>query len=209
MMLVLTIPLLFLYTDSGDIVLSFLFLINIVFVLGEELEDYPESPGSPSAITGEAASRLLDADDSPMDSAGTSSGVRATPTATAGGHVPSQKRQYSGGSENTEPPAPSAGLNLPPIYFSVQRKKLNKTVVRHLDGGATSATEGTISGAPVSSHSSIGSFANSGDHRSIEGTDVGQDNPPVFVLADQNFPPMVPVGGMGNVSRLFRLKMLH
>jgi hypothetical protein len=36
-------------------------------------------------------------------------------------------------------------------------------------------------------------------HRSIEGSDVGMDNPPVFILSDQNFPLMVPVGG-GKVS---------
>jgi hypothetical protein len=33
--------------------------------------------------------------------------------------------------------------------------------------------------------------------RTIEGSDVGLDNPPLFVLADQNFPPIVPVGGEG------------
>jgi hypothetical protein len=32
-------------------------------------------------------------------------------------------------------------------------------------------------------------------HRTVDGTDVGQNSPPVFVLTDQNFPPMVPVGG--------------
>ncbi len=31
--------------------------------------------------------------------------------------------------------------------------------------------------------------------RTIEGSDVGLDNPPLFVLANQNFPPIVPVGG--------------
>jgi hypothetical protein len=34
-------------------------------------------------------------------------------------------------------------------------------------------------------------------HREIEGEDVGQDCPPVFVLSDQNFPAMLPVGGGG------------
>ncbi len=31
--------------------------------------------------------------------------------------------------------------------------------------------------------------------REIEGADVGMDTPPVFVLTDQNFPPMIPAGG--------------
>jgi hypothetical protein len=148
-----------------SIVTFFPFLLTLVIVLGEELEDYPESLDSPSAITGEAASRLLDAEDSPMDSTGAPSGARALQAATAGEHVPPQKRPYSGGSDNMDTPAQHSGPNLPPIYFSVQRKKLNKTVVRHLDGGSTLSAEGTIPGAPVNSHSSIGSFANSGDKR--------------------------------------------
>jgi hypothetical protein len=31
--------------------------------------------------------------------------------------------------------------------------------------------------------------------RTVEGGDVGMDNPPVFILSDQNFPSMVPVEG--------------
>jgi hypothetical protein len=33
--------------------------------------------------------------------------------------------------------------------------------------------------------------------REIEGEDVGLDYPPVFILTDQNFPAMIPVGGGG------------
>ncbi len=42
--------------------------------------------------------------------------------------------------------------------------------------------------------------------REIEGADVGMDSPPVFVLTDQNFPPMIPAGGKDtvNASRLYR-----
>ncbi len=43
--------------------------------------------------------------------------------------------------------------------------------------------------------------------REIEGVDVGMDSPPVFVLTDQNFPPMIPAGGgkvMVSASRSFR-----
>ncbi len=37
--------------------------------------------------------------------------------------------------------------------------------------------------------------------RTVDGSDVGLDNPLVFVLADQNFPPMVPAGGGWGVSQ--------
>jgi hypothetical protein len=36
--------------------------------------------------------------------------------------------------------------------------------------------------------------------REIEGADVGMDSPRVFVLSDQNFPPMIPAGGKEMVS---------
>jgi hypothetical protein len=42
--------------------------------------------------------------------------------------------------------------------------------------------------------------------RSIEGNDVGQDNPPVFVLVDQNFPPLVPVGGEGECLKIIQVE---
>jgi hypothetical protein len=42
--------------------------------------------------------------------------------------------------------------------------------------------------------------------RSIEGSDVGMDNPPVFVLSDQNFPPMVPVGGEGECLKIVQVE---
>jgi hypothetical protein len=37
--------------------------------------------------------------------------------------------------------------------------------------------------------------------RTIMGSDVGLDNPPLFVLSDQNFPPIVPVGGRGSALK--------
>ncbi len=40
-------------------------------------------------------------------------------------------------------------------------------------------------------------------HRTMEGTDVGMNNAPVFILTDQNFPAMVLVGG-GDVLRFYR-----
>jgi hypothetical protein len=42
--------------------------------------------------------------------------------------------------------------------------------------------------------------------RSIEGNDVGLDNPPVFVLSDQNFPSMVPVGGEGECLKIMLIE---
>jgi hypothetical protein len=35
---------------------------------------------------------------------------------------------------------------------------------------------------------------------------VGQDNPPVFVLIDQNFPPLVPVGGEGECVKIIQVE---
>ncbi len=219
-----------------------------ISVAGEELEDYPDSLETPPAISGEAASRLLDADDSTMDTAGPTTGdhsAAATACATTRIPKPADKRQYSEGCRRNEQLAQPIGPHVPPIYYSVQRKKLNKTVVRHLDGGFNPDTEGTIYGAPVGSLSPIGSFTNSGDkrhnctahrfdhaalrnismsfdpstltckfcqgahpvlHRSVEGTDVGQDNPPVFVLSDQNFPPMVSVGGEGECIKIVQVE---
>jgi hypothetical protein len=42
--------------------------------------------------------------------------------------------------------------------------------------------------------------------RTIEGNDVGLDNPPVFVLSDQNFPSMVPVGGEGECLKIILIE---
>jgi hypothetical protein len=45
--------------------------------------------------------------------------------------------------------------------------------------------------------------------REIEGADVGMDTPPVFVLTDQNFPPMVPAGGEGDGECLKVIQIEH
>jgi hypothetical protein len=42
--------------------------------------------------------------------------------------------------------------------------------------------------------------------RTIEGNDVGLDNPPVFILSDQNFPPMVPAGGEGECLKIIQVE---
>jgi hypothetical protein len=202
---------------------------------GDELEDYPDSPGTAPLLTGEAASQLLDADDTTMEDTG--AGPSNTEAGPDSGRLP--KRRLAEGSFAADNQSVNSGPTLLPIYYSVQRKRLNKLAVRHLDGGACYVTDGTTLGAPVSAFNQIGSFANSGDkrhnltphrydhtalrnislsfdpctftckacqgahqvlRRTIEGKDVGQDNPPVFVLVDQNFPPMVPVGGGRGMS---------
>ncbi len=45
--------------------------------------------------------------------------------------------------------------------------------------------------------------------REIEGGDVGNDNPPVFILTDQNFPSMVPAGGEGNGTCMKIIQIEH
>ncbi len=38
------------------------------------------------------------------------------------------------------------------------------------------------------------------------GSDVGMDNPPVFILSDQNFPPMAPAGGGGECLKIIQVE---
>jgi hypothetical protein len=45
--------------------------------------------------------------------------------------------------------------------------------------------------------------------REIEGVDVGMDSPPVFVLMDQNFPPMIPAGGEGEGECIKVIQIEH
>jgi hypothetical protein len=49
-----------------------------------------------------------------------------------------------------------------------------------------------------------------GEHRvlrrTLEGMDVGMDNPPLFVLTDQNFPPMVPAEGEGECLKIIQVE---
>jgi hypothetical protein len=208
---------------------------------GDDLDDYLDSPGSALQLSGEAASQFLDADDTVMDSATSGAGTSRESERTG----PNLKRRHNESSLISESQQNSARSTLPPIYFSVQRKRLNKLAVRNLDRSACYVAEGTTFGAPVCPFIPIGSFANSGDkrhnltahrhdhialrnismsfdpctltckacqgahqvlRRSIEGNDVGQDNPPVFVLVDQNFPPVVPVGGEGECLKIIQVE---
>jgi hypothetical protein len=204
-----------------------LFLCNnslISHFQGDELEDYPDSPGTAPLLTGEAASQLLDADDTTMED--TAAGLSNTDADQDSERLP--KRRLAEGSLAADNQSGNTGPALPPIYYSVQQKRLNKLAVRHLDGGACYVTEGATLGAPVSAFNQIGSFANSGDkrhnltahrydhtalrnislsfdpctftckacqgahlvlRRTIEGNDVGQDNPPRFRTGRSEFPP--------------------
>jgi hypothetical protein len=162
-------------------------------------------------FSGEDASRLLDADDSAMDSA---TATRGCATEQSGG----VKRQLSESPSTASRAMPAADHpNLPPIYNSILRRKLAKNSIRHFDGSVINDNPGTPLGAAVLPFGPIGSFANKGDkrhnlsvhrhdhatlrnistsfdpntlhckacqgghqvlRRTIEGSDVGLDNPP-------------------------------
>ncbi len=88
---------------------------------GDVLDDYPDSPGSAPQLSGEAASRLLDADNTGMDTA--APGPSTTKETESTG--PSLKRRLNEGSTVSDGQQSIAGPTLPPIYYSVQRKRLN------------------------------------------------------------------------------------
>jgi hypothetical protein len=123
-------------------------------LVGDVLDDFPDSPGPPMRLSGEDASRLLDADDSAMDSATATRGC-------AGEHSGGVKRQLSESPSTASRAMPAADRpNLPPIYNSILRRKLAKNSIRHLDGSVINDNPGTPLGAAVSPFGSIGSFAN-------------------------------------------------
>jgi hypothetical protein len=219
-------------------------LLIMIFFLGRAmLDDFPDSPGPSHAISAADANSILDSEEPPqaMDSA-TGDSDSQTPGHAQHGAEDSRirKRKASSLSE----PA-SAGPSLPPIYYSVVKKRLNRNVVRHLDGNAYGEVDSTNLGASTSSPIQVGSFANANDkrhnhtthrhdhvsarnistsfdpntfecntcqgvhkvlHRTVEGTDVGLISPPVFILTDQNFPPMVPVGGEGECLKILQIE---
>jgi hypothetical protein len=198
----------------------------LITFLGDMLEDYPDSPGGDGGISREAASHILDSEDT-METSSTEPGCTPSGSgATTGGQkrsLPSSLRLPG----NIDSKGTKTGPSLPPIYYSVLRKKLAKMTVRHLDGGACKEDDCTNLGASVYDHTQIGSFCNPNDkrhnhtihrhdhlalrnistsfdpvtftcktcpgahqvlRRTVEGSDVGLDNPPVFILTDQNFP---------------------
>ncbi len=211
---------------------------------GEVLEDYPDSPGLGADLTTEAASSILDSE-GVTDTSGTgnnscepySSRPRIEPQQHNSGCHTKRRFEDSGSRSDCVSASASAGPMLPPIYHSVAKKRMSKTILRHLDG--SKETDCTTFGASVSQTLQVGSFNNNGDrrhnstihrhdhttmrnkstsfdpstlncttcpgvhkvlHRTVEGTDVGMNNPPVFILTDQNFPAMVPVGGGRGMS---------
>jgi hypothetical protein len=201
------------------------------------LDDFPDSPGPSHTISAADANSILDSEEPPqaMDSATGDNDTQTAGHSHQGDEVSrNRKRKASSLSE----PA-SAGPSLPPIYHSVAKKRLNRNVVRHLDGNAYGEVDYTNLGASTSAPIQVGSFANVNDkrhnhtthrhdhvnarnistsfdpntfecntcqgvhkvlHRTVDGTDVGLNSPPVFILTDQNFPPMVPVGGGRGMS---------
>jgi hypothetical protein len=85
-----------------------LFLCKNLLLLpfqGDELEDYPDSPGTAHLLSGEAASRLLDADDTAMED--TAAGPIHTETSQDSGRLP--KRRLVEGSLAAENPSINTG----------------------------------------------------------------------------------------------------
>jgi hypothetical protein len=156
------------------------------------------------------------------------------------------KTVMSAGSSTYQESMPDT-TKFPPIYTTVQKKKLGSLVVRNLDGCATTpATVCHRNGGAVSAPPIIGSFKNPEDrrhdytnhrhdfennrkistsfdlktlicntckhgehvvlHRTLEGTDSGNQIPPCFVLSDQNFPPMLPVEGDGECIKIIQVE---
>ncbi len=188
------------------------------YVISDELEDYPDSPVNTAALTREAASSILDSDDTAdaMDtgnfpSGSTAPGALGNPSAC--GSTWTISRSDNVQHEVGDRTAPT----LPPIYHTVAKKKLAKMVVRNLNGCAHYETDSTNPGVSVSPPVQVGSFLNKGDNRhnitahrydhknarnlstsfdpstlsciacqgahrilrrTVEGLDVGLDNPP-------------------------------
>jgi hypothetical protein len=211
-------------------------VLNIFIITGETLEDYPDSPGLGTDLTAEAASNILDREDE-MDTSGASFQSLERHSLKDQGKEDrgcSAKRRNEDSASRSDCTSATASTvpTLPPIYHSVAKKRMSRTIVRHLDG--SKENDCTTAGASISQTLQVGSFNNSGDrrhngtvhrhdhttlrnistsfdpstlncttcqgghkvlYRTVEGTDVGMSNPPVFVLTDQNFAAMVPVGG--------------
>jgi hypothetical protein len=217
--------------------------VPYLLLLGDVLDDYPDSPVGEGGLSREAASHLLDSEDAMETSSNIASG-----SGSGSGTSGSNKRMHDSSQRfqcPSEGRGPKSGPSLPPIYYSVLRKKLATMTVRHLDGGACKDDDSTTLGASVSAQAQIGSFNNPNDkrhnhtvhrhdhlalrnistsfdpvsftckqctgvhqvlRRTVEGSDVGLDNPPVFVLTDQNFPPMVPAGGEGECLKIIQVE---
>jgi hypothetical protein len=199
--------------------------------------DYPDSPPRAGEVTVPADASLLDTEDGNYQQdvnrqQDKIQGTSSTPLPSAGKRAREPSNAENSGGE--------VGSTLPPIYHTVRKLRLNKLVIRNLNGRGNTDTVSTTLGAPISTKEQTGSFLNLSDkrhnhtvhrydhaharniscsfdpstlicttcqgghqvlRRTVEGSDVGMDNPPVFILSDQNFPPMVPAGGRESVLR--------
>ncbi len=114
---------------------------------GAVLDDYPDSPVQQPTISSADANSILDCEEPPLamdTTAGCSGDTPPAPTQYAAGGLDSmsnRKRKNSTWHESV-----SSGLSLPPIYYSVAKKRLSKNVVRHLDGNAYNEADGTTLG---------------------------------------------------------------
>jgi hypothetical protein len=121
------------------------------FLISVELEDYPDSPVNTAALTPEAASSILDSDDTAdaMDTEISPSG--STARGEPGFPGASCSTQVTSRSDNVlQEVDDRTVLTLPPIYHTVAKKKLAKMMVRNLNGCAHHETDGTNLSALVS-----------------------------------------------------------
>ncbi len=148
------------------VIISLCYLILTVaslLFLGDVLDDYPDSPVGEGGLSREAASHLLDSEDAMETSSNIPSG-----SGSGSGASGSNKRMHDSNQRfqcPSEGRGPKIGPSLPPIYYSVLRKKLGTMTVRHLDGGACKDDDSTTLGASVNAHLQIGSFNNPNDKR--------------------------------------------
>jgi hypothetical protein len=125
---------------------------------GDEQGTRPASPPSPASLTREDANDILDEEDG-MDSADEYGDCADASVLDRAANK--RSRADCSVEEDTSAPGPS----LPPIYYSILKKKNSKRVARHLDGGAYQEVDSTYLGASISSLEQVGSFANSGNKR--------------------------------------------
>ncbi len=200
--------------------------------------DYPDSPPGVGDVTVPADASLLDTDYGNYQQDITGEQDNGTGLSTTQMCQPTAGKRARDSSK-PDIPAGESGPTLPPIYHTLRKMRLNKLVIRNLNGSGNTDTVSTNLGAPITTKEQIGSFLNPGDkrhnytvhrydhaharniscsfdpstlicttcqgghqvlRRTVEGGDVGMDNPPVFMLLDQNFPPMAPAGGGRGVS---------
>jgi hypothetical protein len=149
-------------------------ILILTLCTGEDQLDAPDSPMEDGIRTDPG---ILDGDDGAEPGPGPSRGDvihsnnAATPTARAvpGRDTPARgdDKKYGSSSSGTSG-ATTVGGNrptLPPIYHTVKKLKLNKLVLRHLNGGGTSELDCTNLGASSSKAVQVGSFVNENDKR--------------------------------------------